>query len=139
MRGAVALIESDAADGDRVVTVRGEIDIGSTPALRDWLARASDGGRRSVTVDLRGVRFLAVSGLYVLCDEQQRMLAHRARLTVVCTDRRIRQLFDVCRLDGALHVVSERPTDPNAPWSDEDDARAARLAEWLRRHAAVSA
>ena len=139
MRGAVALIESDTADGDRVVTVRGEIDIGSTPALREWLSRASRGGRRSVTVDLRGVPFLAVSGLYVLCDEQQRMIPHRARLTVVCDDPRITQLFDVCRLDGALHVVPTRPAAVGAPWSEDDDARAERLTAWLRRHAAESA
>nr|MDQ5807955.1 STAS domain-containing protein [Actinomycetota bacterium] len=72
MSRALALIESDAPDGGRVVTVRGEVDVGSTGALRDWLARASDRGRRSVVVDLRGVQFLAVSGLYVLCDEQHR-------------------------------------------------------------------
>ena len=135
MQGAIALIRSDRRDGETVVAVRGEIDVGTCSALREWLSRASDGGRRPVCLDLRRVRFLAVSGLYVLGDEQQRMARHRARLTIVCSEERILQLFSVCGLDDALRVAAV-PGGPAAdePWNDEDDARAARLAEWLRRY-----
>ena len=139
MRTAFALIEADPAAGDRLVAVRGEIDVGSTATLRDWLSRASDGGRLPVTVDLTGVEFLAISGLYVLCDEQGRMAAHRARLTIVCRDPRVRQLFSVCRLDDALAIVGSRGEVDGGPWSDEDDARAARLAAWLQRYSSASA
>jgi len=142
MGRAVALISSTSASAgaERIVAVRGEIDVGNAPSLREWLMRASDAGRRSVVVDLRSVQFLAISGLYVLCDEQQRMVPHRARLTVVCTDARALQLFSVCRLEEVLHVVSS-PEDAAAaePWSPEDDSRAARLGEWLARYAAESA
>ena len=139
MRGAVALIEADSYGVDRVVTVRGEVDVGSAPSLRDWLSRASDGGTRSVCVDLRGVQFLAISGLYVLCDEAARMAREHVRLTIVCTDPRVLQLFSVCRLDDVLHLVDARPADEPPPWSGDDDARAERLAAWLRRYAAESA
>ncbi len=45
MRGPLALIEvADSSDG-RVVALRGELDVGSTPALQDWLERCSNGGR----------------------------------------------------------------------------------------------
>jgi anti-sigma B factor antagonist len=139
MARAVALISADhASDGEPIVDVRGEIDVGSAPALREWLIRASDGGRRSVVVDLRGVEFLAISGLYVLCDEQQRMAAHRARLTVVCSDPRALQLFEVCRLEEVLHVVAARESAPAPAWGPEDEARAARLEAWLARYAAES-
>lgn len=140
MRGALALIQSDPPGGQRVVTVRGEIDIGTTPALRDWLAKASGRGKRSITVDLRGVPFLAIGGLYVLCEEARRMAAHRARLTLVCTDDRILQLLAVCRLEDVLCVVPERTHGGAvAAWSPEDDERAVRLRDWLRRHDAASA
>lgn len=139
MRRPVALIEADPVAGDQVVAVRGEIDVGSTSALRDWLARASDGGRRAVIVDLSMVRFLAVSGLYVLCDEQQRMAANRVRLTVVSRDPRVLQLFSVCRLDDALHVVGSRSEVDTGPWTADDDARAGLLETWLRRYSAASA
>src|SRR5687768_2403730 len=139
MARAVAIIEPGTSDAERIVDVRGEIDVGSAPALRDWLRRASGGGRRSVVVDLRGVDFLAISGLYVLCDEQHRMVPHRARLTIVCSDSRVLDLFAVCRLEEVLHVVPTRNGNAPDPWSEEDDARAERLRAWLQRYAAESA
>ena len=138
MGTAVALIDQVAPDGERVVAVRGEIDVGSTPSLRDWLSRASEGGRHPVTLDLRGVPFLAVSGLYVLCDEQHRMARNQARLTIVCNDPRALQLFSVCRLDGVLHVVPELEQAADGAWNLEDEERSERLAEWLQRYAAES-
>jgi anti-anti-sigma factor len=138
MSRAVALISagSDSAGGGRIVDVRGEIDVGSAPSLRDWLIRASDRGRHSVVVDLSGVDFLAISGLYVLCDEASRMVRHRARLTVICSDARSLQLFAVCRLDEVLHVVRSRAEVSWEPWGAGDEARAERLGDWLARYAA---
>lgn len=136
MPGPLALIEDGPASSERVVVLRGELDVGTTPALRDWLTRASEGGRRSLVVDLSHVEFMAVSGLYVLCDEQARMARSHARLTVVCSSPRILQLFEVCRLDDILHVVPTRAhaVDGNAAWGPADEERAERLASWLERY-----
>ena len=139
MRGPLALIEPAPDGDDRVIALRGEIDVGCAPSLREWLARASDGGTRSVTGDLGRVEFMAVSGLSVLCDEQHRMSAHRARLTIVCDRTRILQLFAVCRLDDVLRVVPSRDRVENGPWCEDDDERAERLEAWLERYAAESA
>ena len=138
MRAPLALIEDTPADDERVISLRGEIDVGSTSSLREWLKRASEGGTRSVAVDFRNVDFLAVSGLYVLCDEQARMARHRARLTIVCTNRRILQLFYVCRLTDVLRVVDSRAALDVAGWDGEDDERLRRLDAWLERYAAGS-
>lgn len=138
MRAALALIEDAPAQDERIVSLRGEIDVGSTPALREWLARASEGGTQSVAVDFTHVEFMAVSGLYVLCDEQARMCRHRARLTVVCANRRILDLFDVCRLLDVLRVVPSRASLRVDAWGEDDRARAERLDAWLERYAAGS-
>ena len=134
MPAPLALIEDGRVASERIVALHGEIDVGSTPSLRDWLARASEGGRQSLAVDMTNVDFLAVSGLYILCDEQARMARHRSRLTVVCANRRFLQLFEVCRLGDVLRVVPDRASMTNGTWGDEDDARAARLGAWLRRY-----
>lgn len=135
MGAPLALIEDGAGSGDRVIALRGEIDVGSTGALQDWLARASGGGRHSVVVDFEHVDFMAVSGLYVLCDEQQRMAGHHARLTVVCDKPRILQLFAICRLADVLPIVSRREQVAEAGWGEEDDERSVRVREWLARYA----
>jgi anti-anti-sigma factor len=136
MSGPLALIEDAPADGGRVVALRGEIDVGSTPALREWLGRASEGGSRSLVVDLRNVDFMAVSGLYVLCDEQARMARNHARLSIVCSSGRMLQLFEVCRLIDVLHIVPHRSALDGECWGREDDRRAARLEAWLERYSA---
>jgi anti-anti-sigma factor len=135
MGAPLALIEDSRTADDRIIALRGEIDVGSTTALRDWLARASDGGRSPVAVDFRHVEFMAVSGLYVLCDEQRRMAEHRARLTVVCDNPRILQLFSICRLADVLPIVASRDDVAHGNWSASDDARALRLETWLERYA----
>jgi anti-anti-sigma factor len=135
MRAPLALIENGSAEQGRVVLLRGEIDVGSTPALRDWLNRASEGGRRSLAVDLTNVEFMAVSGLYVLCDEQARMARHQARLTVICASERMLQLFDICRLVDVLHVVDSRARLAADPWDEGDVQRAEALHAWLQRYA----
>ena len=139
MPAPLALIEDSPVTDERVVVLRGEIDVGTTPALRDWLGRASAGGTRSVAVDLTHVEFMAVSGLYVLCDEQARMARHEARLTVVCNSKRILKLFAICRLDDALRIVPTRADLGKLDvWSGEDDQRSARLGAWLERYSASS-
>jgi anti-sigma B factor antagonist len=139
MSAPLALIENGPVDEGRVVALRGEIDVGSTPSLREWLGRASEGGRQSLVVDLRNVEFMAVSGLYVLCDEQARMARQRARLTVVCDNARMLQLFEVCRLIDVLRIVRSRDALEEEPWGMDDEQRAERLDAWLERYSAGSA
>jgi|SRR3712207_3629160 len=139
MRAPLALIEASPPGADRVVVLRGELDVGSTPSLSEWLSRSSDGGRHAVVVDFARVEFMAVSALYVLADEQARMAQHRARLTLVCARQRLLQLFEVCRLGDAMCIVPSREHVPAGPWTDEDDVRAATLDAWLGRYAAASA
>jgi anti-sigma B factor antagonist len=136
MAAPLALIEDGPTPDERIVTLRGEIDVGSTPALRDWLDRASEHGTRSVVVDLTNVDFLAVSGLYVLCDEQARMARSRARLTLICSNARFLQLFEVCRLGDVLRVIPDRAALGQLAWTPEDEERAERLGVWLQRYAA---
>lgn len=131
----LALIEDLPRSEERLVILRGEIDVGSTETLRDWISRASDGGQRSIVVDISHVEFMAVSGLHVLCEEQTRLARHRARLTVVGAGPRIRQLFDVCRLNGVIHVVASRSALAARAWDADDDARTMRLEQWMSRYA----
>ena len=139
MSAPLALIEDAPVADGRVVALRGEIDVGSTPSLREWLARASEGGRQSLVVDLTNVEFMAVSGLYVLCDEQARMARHHARLTVVCRSARMLQLFEMCRLADVLRIIPNRSALDETGWGMDDDERAERLEAWLERYSAGSA
>ncbi len=134
MSATLALIEDDLDRHERVVALRGELDVDTTPALREWLTRASEGGTRPIAVDLTYVAFLAVSGVHVLVDEQHRMAANRARLSIVCPHTRLLGLFELCRLDDALSIVAHRTDLRGGAWTLGDDLRALRLERWLDRY-----
>ena len=134
MPGPLALIEDRGPGGHRLLTLRGEFDVDCAGRLHEWLDRASDGGRHPLVVDVSRVGFLAVQGLYVLCDEQRRMARHHARLTVVCGRPELLQLFDICRLQGILSVVTDLGEVAPDRWTAGDELRATRLEAWLERH-----
>jgi len=132
-RSTLALIADHAETGPPVVAVRGELDVGTAPALREWLNAATDQGTRSAIVDLRSVTFIAGAALHVLCDEQERLLEHGERLTIVCDQPELLNLFHVVELHGVLDIVASRE-EAYRP-RDENDKRPSRhLADWVARH-----
>lgn len=132
-RSALALIADDAATGPPVVSVRGELDVGTAPALREWLNAATDCGTRSAIVDLRSVTFIAGAALHVLCDEQERLLESSQRLTIVCDQPELLNLFHVVELHGVLDIVATRE-DAHRPRDDSGERPSRHLADWVARH-----
>src|SRR3954467_12913205 len=80
----LALLADDRVNGTPVLTVRGELDVGTAPALATWLAAAPGPSQRTAIVDLTGVTFMAGAALHVLCDEQERLVERGEGLAVVC-------------------------------------------------------
>lgn len=129
---ALALIEDHLApQGASTIAVKGELDLGTTPALREWLGAATDGGRRSAVLDLSDVTFMDASALHALCDEQERLLESGEALTVVCSRPSLLYLFDLIELGGVLDIV---PTRSAAADVRPQVRPYAHLADWLDRH-----
>ena len=127
----LALIADDQVVGTPVLTVKGELDVGTTPALKDWLRAATDHGSRSALIDLAGVTFMAAAALHALCDEQERLLERGKGLTVVCHHPQLLALFKIVELEGVLDVV------PTRTLAREKRARvrpSEHLAGWVARH-----
>ncbi|WP_265738269.1 STAS domain-containing protein [Actinacidiphila epipremni] len=70
-------------DGWAVVTVTGEMDLISSPAVRQKVHDAVADGRRDVVLDLAGVRFCDSSGVGVLIGSRRLMRSCAGRLRVV--------------------------------------------------------
>jgi anti-anti-sigma factor len=66
-----------------VVTVAGEMDLISSPAVRQKVHEAVAEGRRSVVLDLAGVRFCDSSGVGVLIGARRLMRSCAGRLRIV--------------------------------------------------------
>jgi anti-sigma B factor antagonist len=89
--------------GHVLVTVAGEIDIGTVPQLRGQLATLTDSGRLLV-VDLGQVSYIGAAGLGVLAGAAAQARASGGSLHVVAPDL-IRRLFALTGLDQQIPVA----------------------------------
>jgi anti-sigma B factor antagonist len=96
-------------DGWTVVTIYGELDVASAPALRERLIGLVNEGSAHLVLDLEGLDFLDSTGLGVIISALKRARTNDGDLRLVCTQSRIRRLFEITALDKAfpLHASLE--------------------------------
>lgn len=87
-----------------MVTLHGEIDLLTAPAVTARLDRLTAGRRPDVVIDLRTVDFIDCSGLGALCRARRRALARRGRLRLVCDSPRFLQILRYVRLEGDFDI-----------------------------------
>ncbi|HZU40397.1 MAG TPA: STAS domain-containing protein [Solirubrobacteraceae bacterium] len=90
-----------------VVSLYGELDLASSPALEDELERLLATAPSVVVIDLRELDFMDSTGLSVLIRAHHR--AHEAghRLAVVNGTRQVRRLLSLTGLAERLTVVDD--------------------------------
>jgi len=99
--GEALTIEVRQERGYPIVTIAGEIDIGTATRLRERLFEPAASGRPLVA-DLDQVHFIDSAGLSALGRAANRAAAHGGSLHVVCARPQIRQLFRLTGLDRRL-------------------------------------
>jgi anti-sigma B factor antagonist len=87
-----------------LVTVAGEIDIATVPALHERLNLLAALGR-AVVVDLDQVTFIDAAGLGALAGAARQAAAREASLYVVCSGCQTRRLFRLTRLDRTIPLA----------------------------------
>ena len=90
-------------DGERVIRVRGELDIESTPDLERVLLRSRPAGQR-VVVDLSELKFMDSTGLRVLLRARAAADEGRWEIGMRNVPPTIRRLFDMTGVHPALPV-----------------------------------
>ena len=110
-REAFSIFDLAAGDGGdtTVVSVAGEIDMGTGAAFQRGLLRAIGAGRGGLIVDLSRATFMDSSALTSLVNAFDNLRKHGGgRLAIVATDARMRALFDVARLDRDFQIYESR-------------------------------
>jgi anti-sigma B factor antagonist len=97
-------LNSRTVDAATVLEVRGEVDVYSSPTLRDRLIDLLDSGQRTVVVDLSDVGFLDSTGLGTLVAGLKRADELGAALPLVCPQDRILKLFRITGLDAVFAI-----------------------------------
>jgi stage II sporulation protein AA (anti-sigma F factor antagonist) len=96
-----SLAEDPGGDGERVIRLRGELDIESAPDLERVLLRSRPAGQR-VVVDLTELKFMDSTGLRVLLRARAAADEGRWEINLRNVPPTIRRLFDMTGVHAAL-------------------------------------
>ena len=88
-----------------LVTLQGNLDTHSAPALGDVLLAAAECKEHTVLVDLAGVEFIDSSGLTVLLSAQRHLGRSGGGLIAVDPSPSVTRLFDITCSDKTIPVV----------------------------------
>jgi anti-anti-sigma factor len=98
-----SLAEDPGGDGERVIRLRGELDIESAPDLERVLLRSRPAGQR-VVLDLTELKFMDSTGLRVLLRARAAADEGRWEINLRNVPPTIRRLFDMTGVQAALPV-----------------------------------
>ncbi len=95
-------------EGWSLLAVSGEVDVATVPRLREQLHVLAAEGRNLIVVDLDGVDFLDSTGLGVLVGALKRVRSTDGELRLVCSQPRIRKVFEVTGLTKVFDVFDNQ-------------------------------
>ncbi|MEU6174420.1 STAS domain-containing protein [Streptantibioticus parmotrematis] len=97
-------VETDERSGWTVLLVTGELDLVTSPGVRQQVHEAVAAGRRDLVLDLSGVRFCDSSGVGVLIAARRLMRSCAGRLRIVLPAKGAADGSHVNRVLAALGV-----------------------------------
>lgn len=115
--------------GTTIVTLHGELDLGTAIGLTAHLDTLTSGPHPDLVLDLRAVSFIDCAGLRVLCRAHNRARARHGRLRLVTTDGGFLRVLCAAGLSDAFEIHPELPEpDARAPSADVLPAAPGRTA-----------
>ncbi len=90
-----------------VLAVVGEIDMVTSPPLRERLTGLAQDDRKLVVLDLTGVSFFDSSGLNAVVAGHRAIRHHGGELRIACSSRRVTKVFEIA---GLTRVFVLHPT-----------------------------
>ncbi len=108
--GPTAFCVDNAREGVvSIISVAGELDVATAPALQTALEGAWADGARHVLVDLTNTGFLESTGLRTLLIASQKA-SGAASLSIVCPNAGLRRVFELTGVDELLVMHDDRAT-----------------------------
>jgi anti-sigma B factor antagonist len=95
------VVEADAGAGERVVRLRGELDLATAPDLERVLLKPRPAGER-VVLDLGELRFMDSTGLSVLLRAEVAAREGNWQIVLRRVPPNIRRLFEIAGVDDAV-------------------------------------
>jgi anti-anti-sigma factor len=102
-------IDTDVQGEVLAVTVRGELDMSTTPQLSDALSAAADQPVREITLDLAGVTFIDSSALRVIVLTGRSLADQGRTLQIGPRSDRVSRILTMTNLDAGGDAFTVLP------------------------------
>ncbi len=77
----------------------GELDLGTSPMLRQAVVAEVADGHNHLVIDMSRVDFIDSAGLGSIIGALRRVRSHDGHLLLVCSQQQVRRAFEMCDLD----------------------------------------
>ena len=88
-----------------IVAVTGEVDLYSSPKMREAVLAALSKKGKGVIVDLSGVSYMDSSGIATLVEALQAARRAECRLVLAGLTDRVREVFELARLQSVFELA----------------------------------
>jgi anti-sigma B factor antagonist len=97
-------IEIKDYQGMKVMALSGEIDMYSSPALREEMMGLIDKRVTSLLIDFKGVPYIDSSGIATFVEGLKRMMSYGGRLKLIGLLEGVREIFSFSKLDKVFEI-----------------------------------
>jgi anti-sigma B factor antagonist len=98
-------------DNVPIVSITGDIDLESSPKLREYLKPKSSQKTPRLLLDFAGVNYIDSSGLATLIEYFQAVQGFKGKLALASLSPRVKNVFEIVRLE---QIFSLHPDIPSA-------------------------
>jgi anti-sigma B factor antagonist len=101
----MTITREQPAPDTALLRVAGEVDMLTSPDLRQAIAGQLGSGVRRLVIDLDSVEFLGTSGLATLVETRSEAEAHHVELWLVCANRNVLRPLQIAGLVGLFRIA----------------------------------
>lgn len=89
------------------VALAGDIDLSTSPAVRQGLQDIAAAQPRRLVIDLSGVPYMDSSGVATLIEMLQRQRRHQGKLVLCGLQPKVKSIFEIARLNLVFTIVQD--------------------------------
>ena len=97
-------------DNIPVVSITGDIDLETSPKLRDFLKPKSAKKTPCLLLDFSGVNYIDSSGLATLIEYFQAVQGYKGKLALASLSPRVKNVFEIVRLEQIFSLYPDVPS-----------------------------
>ena len=89
------------------VEVQGDIDVYTSPRVKETINELIDQGHFNMVINLEGVRYIDSTGLGVLIGALKKVREKSGKIVLICTNPQIRKIFNITGLIKIFDIYKD--------------------------------